>query len=838
MIPTPALVPTTRTYGGVFFITLATLMFEVLLTRIFSVTMWYHFAFVAISVAMFGLSAGATLVYVFPRFFTAERTKEHMARFALFFALAAIVSFVAHASVPFLPEMSFKGVASIVFTYTVISIPFIMSGVCVCLALTRFPKNIGKVYAADLTGAALGCVLLIYTLGTTDAAGSVFVVAFLASIGAILLGSETQSRWLRVEWIGCVLFLLLACVQTGFVWGGHPLLHLVWFKGERKTPSFYEKWNSFSRIRVFWEPGPLAQPFGWGLSAKADPKLTADQLGLDIDASAFTVMTRFNGDFKPLEYLKYDVTNMAYQIRPRGKVLIVGAGGGRDVLSALSFGEKSVLAVELNPDILKTLNGRYGDFTGHLDRIPNVTFVNDEARSYIARSHDTFNVIQISMIDTWAATTSGAFVFSENTLYTLEAWRSFIRHLTPHGVLSVSRWSFQEESGEVYRVTALAGAALRQQGIDDVRDHLIIVRRNGPRMVEGIPLGIATILVSRQPFSNDDLDKVEAVCSQKGFDVLLSPRYAADPTYAKLAAGDIPQQTQSGVPVNLSPPTDNQPFFFFTLRAADLWNQQFQHLPAAAKFDMNAMFVVAVLFVTVVALTILCILLPLFLASGEKRPLSGGYTLLAFFAAIGFGFIMIELSQMQRLMIFLGHPSYALSVVLFVLLLSSGAGSFVTERLLRNGGENEAFIVPLLPLLFVLCMFGPLTPHVLANFASSTTPMRIFVAGAILAPLGFFMGMPFPIGMRYASSKSPALTPWLWGVNGATSVCGSVLSAIIAVGAGISAAYWSGVFCYFVALAALASVKVRSLDSAERPAWAARMAEKSAAYLAGSRSSD
>jgi hypothetical protein len=227
------------------------------------------------------------------------------------------------------------------------------------------------------------------------------------------------------------------------------------------------------------------------------------------------------------------------------------------------------------------------------------------------------------------------------------------------------------------------------------------------------------------------------------------------------------------------------------------------------------MFVLAVLSVTVVVFTALCILLPLFFA-GQRSAMRGAFPLLTFFAAIGAGFILIELSQMQRLMIFLGHPSYALSVVLFVLLISSGLGSFVTERFTRNGSNNESAVMRLMPLLILLSLFGPLTPYALAHFGGATTPIRILVAGAILFPLGFFMGMPFPLGMKLASSKSPALMPWLWGVNGATSVCASVVSAIIAVVAGISAAYWTGVCCYFIAVVAISVVKLGVPQRAER----------------------
>jgi hypothetical protein len=809
----PILAPTKKTYAGLFFVTLATLMYEVLLTRIFSVTMWYHFAFVAISVAMFGLSAGAIIVYVFPRYFTPERTKEHMARFAQFFALASIVSFLAHATVPFIPQRTLEGIASIVFTYTVIAIPFVLSGVCVCLALTRFPQHIGKLYTADLTGAALGCVLLLYTLDVTDAAGAVFAVAVFASLGAFCFGSETQLRRLRASWRDSVFFLLLFCAQTGMAWSGHPLFHLVWAKGNQEPTPLYEKWNSFSRVRVDGNTETPQEPFGWGLSANYPSKPTVRQLGLDIDSNAFTVLTHFDGDFAPLDYLQYDVTNSVYQIRRNGSVLIIGAGGGRDVLSALSFGQKSVLAVELNPNILKTLNGRYGDFTGHLNQINGVRFVNDEARSYVARSREQFDVIEMSMIDTWAATAAGAFVLAEHSLYTLQAWKSFLDHLTPSGVLSVSRWSFKSDPAEMYRVTALAGAALRKVGVQDVRGHIVIIRRDGPRMMNGISLGVANTLISKQPFSAQELDALDSYTKRMGFDILYSPRNSTNPAFDALATGAPLPDELTDAPMNLDPPTDDRPFFFFTLRMADLWKPSVWHSQMVT-FNLTAIFVLVVLFITASILTVLCIFLPLVFV-GDRSALQGAFPLLAFFAAIGGGFILIELSQMQRLMIFLGHPSYALSVVLFVLLISSGLGSYFTERLTRGANGNEAIVAPLIPLLIVLAVLGPLTLHAMTYFASSTTPVRIFVAGLILFPLGFFMGMPFPVGMRLASNRSPQLTPWLWGVNGAMSVCASVVSTIIAVGFGISAAYWTGVLCYVAAMLALLAMRQRARKGAE-----------------------
>ena len=469
------------------------------------------------------------------------------------------------------------------------------------------------------------------------------------------------------------------------------------------------------------------------------------------------------------------------------------------------FGQKSVVAVELNPNILKATNGIFGDFTGHLDHLPQVRFYNDEARSLVARSKEQFDIIQISMVDTWAATAAGAFVLSENSLYTTEAWKSFFQHLSPDGLLTVSRWSFSEQSGEVYRLVSLAAATLMEQGIQDVRSHLLIIRRNGPRRLEGALVGVATLLLCKAPFSGKDVSEIVGISRRMGFDVLLSPKFALDSTFVDLAAGRPPKSSPGKIHLNLNPPTDDRPFFFLTLQPLDLWKAEAWHTPGLV-FNLKAMFVLAILLATVIALTVLCILVPLFLTS-DRLDLQGSFPLLVFFSSIGLGFMLVEISQMQRLMIFLGHPSYALSVVLFVLLISSGLGSLFTQWVGRTAVTGDVPVLPLFVLILVLFVFGIATPPSLRAFASATTPLRILVANTILFPIGFLMGMAFPLGMKAASVRSAALAPWLWGINGATSVCASVLAMVIAVSAGISVSFWTGFFSYCIALLAFVLVK-------------------------------
>jgi hypothetical protein len=793
---------TRNTYTGLFFVALATLMYEILLTRVFSVTMLYHFAFVALSLAMFGMTAGALVVYLVPRAFAGQRFARHLGLAATAFPLAIVFSFLTELSIPFHVHPSVVAIYAICFTYVVVAVPFVVSGIVVCLALTGFPSRVSRLYAADLAGAALGCVLLIVVLDYSDAPTAMLWIAFLASIGGVAFARDSGSRWLRGASVICLIALGSAAAAHNFlVWREFPIFRILYIKGSFEARPLYEKWNSYSRVRVNGNTEAQVLPQGWGLSRALPESLRVRQLQMDIDVSAGTVITGFDGDLSRLEHLRYDVTNLGYYVRPNGRTLVVGAGGGRDVLSALVFGAPSVTAVEINKDIIRTVNGRFGAFSGHLDRDPRVRFVNDEARSFIARSAERFDAIQISLIDTWAATAAGAFVLSENSLYTVEAWRTFLSHLSDDGLLSVSRWYFRDRPGEMYRTTTLATESLALLGIDRPRDHIVIVRNMRLANRAEAPDGVGTLLVSRRPFTDAELDTIQTVSARLGFEVMFSPRTAIDPTFVALTTRAGLREFLASYPINIAAPTDDSPFFFNMLRLRDVFRLSLLDVGKQAH-NMKAVATLAILLATVSVLTLGCILLPLWLTT-DRRQLEGSMPLLGFFVAIGLGFMLIETSQMQRLIIALGHPTYGLSVVLFALLLSSGFGSFLTARV-TPGRVMAAGLPRLLLLLGVLALFGMVTPAIVRWSEPLTTPMRILVAVVILAPAGVLMGMAFPLGMMLAAARTQNLTPWLWGLNGAASVLASVLSVCIALTWSISTAFWSGWICYVAAAGAFA----------------------------------
>jgi hypothetical protein len=802
---------TRSTYSGLFFVALATLMYEILLTRIFSVTMLYHFAFVALSVAMFGMTVGALLVYLLPRIFTPDRYPAWLAAAAMTFPVAMVLSFLTELSVPFRIHPSIVAIYAIVFTYAVIAVPFIVSGIVVCLALTGFPSRVSRLYAADLAGAALGCVLLIPVLDYSDGPTAVLWVCWLASLGGLFFASAATDRTgpgshgshgthgsrMRAAAMALSLaFLIGAAGHTVLVWKHFPIFRILYIKGSFEARPLYEKWNSYSRVRVNGSPDALVEPQGWGLSRTLPPGLRVRQLQMDIDVVAGTVMTGYDGTPASVPHLAYDVTNLAYQVRRGPDALVIGAGGGRDVLSALTLGARSVVAVEINKDILRTVNGRFGDFTGHLDRDPRVRFVNDEARSYIARSGERYGLIQISLIDTWAATAAGAFVLSENSLYTVEAWRTFMQHLTPDGMLSVSRWYYRDSPAEVYRTLTLAVDALNSSGVENPRAHIAIVRNMTIANRPETPDGVGTLLVSVRPFTAEELATLDRRSSELGFEVMFSPTVSRDPLFEALT-GPSAQQAIDAYELRINPPTDNSPFFFNMLRLRDLMNLSVLESGKQSN-NLKAVATLAVLLATVTLLTGLCIIVPLWMRRGTVH---GATPLFAFFIAIGLGFMLIETSQMQRLIIALGHPTYALSVVLFGLLLSSGAGSYLTTNVPVERVRQAGF-TRLVVLVVVLAAFGAVTPAVVDATAAASTPARIAAALALLFPAGLVMGMAFPLGMKLAASRAATLTPWLWGLNGAASVFASVLSVCIALTFSISVAFWTGWVVYLVALLA------------------------------------
>ncbi|HEX6425091.1 MAG TPA: hypothetical protein VFZ79_16520 [Acidimicrobiales bacterium] len=799
------------TYAGLFVVTLTTLMYEIVLTRIFSVTMWYHFAFVAISVALFGMTVGALIVHLRPLWFTDDKVKRQMARCSLGFALAIAAAIVVQLSVPFVVELNAAAMFSVLLTCAVISVPFVLSGIVVCLALTRFPSRVNRLYAVDLVGAGLGCLVLVVTFEWFDGPSLVVVIGSLAAVAAVLFATDAGERRLRRRGaIAMVGLLVLGVGNAALQDRSHPLLKIVWSKEQKDGTYLHDEWNAFSRITVSGDMDAPFLPPGYGMSVNT-PRDLVHSLGMRIDNTAGTWALGWSGDPDETDWLRYDITNLGYHAKDGTDFdsVVIGVGGGRDVLSALEFGARNVTGVEINRNMLDLINGPLGDFTGHLDQHPQIDLVNDEARSWLTRTDQQFDTIQISLIDTFAATSAGAFALSENSLYTTEAWHTYLDRLQPGGILSVSRW-FRHETRdplETFRTVALAAQVLHERGADNPRDHILIY--------EGPPISVgattATVLVSAEPFDQGTIDTVAAAADDLAFRPVLTPDEASSPRWAALTAPGGPGPAVDDFTADISPPTDNRPFFF---QMADIGTL----LTRAAWSDdqvMRPVVTLAVLGLAVLLLAAVCIGGPL-VHMGRRTSHRGRVPYYLYFSGIGLGFLMIEISQLQRLSTFLGHPTYALTVVLFTVLVFSGAGSMLVERLI-DAGQPRRLLWPVVSLLVLLAAFGLVAPGVVDGMAGATTPTRIAVAVGLLAPVALLMGMPFSIGMRAAASDPSSPTAFLWGINGAMSVVASVFATVLALFFGITMTFLAGVAAYVLAGGALWRI-VRALPASWTPA--------------------
>ncbi|MBU0731391.1 hypothetical protein KKC88_00755 [Patescibacteria group bacterium] len=793
------------TYLGLFFTTLATLFFEVLLTRIFSVTLWYHFSFFVISIVMFGMTIGALIVFLFPRVFSEERVAKQITLSSLLFSLSIFFSFLIYTFLPGYGENLSDKIFYFFWTIVLISLPFIFSGITVTLALTKFPKRTSQLYATDLIGAALGGIALIFCLRFFNGVGAAIIVAILAGLGALFFALTLKNK-------GYVKFIILIIVTGGVAMAGYLALldrgvepvRLKYIKGKIEREPLWEKWNSFSRIRVVGEEGFLTRPIEAGISTIYPSDRKIEQFKLNIDGSASSPIYKFNGDFNRLDFLKFDLTNMVHYLRLDADVLVVGSGGGRDVISALAFGQKSVTALELNENVLKAVNEEFGDYSGHLDQYENVEFINAEARSHIAGIEDKYDVIQIALIDTWAATAAGAFVLSENNLYTIEAWDLFLDHLNEDGILTVSRWMVENNPHEIYRLTTLATQALLDQGAENPGKHIILLKNKHRFESNGAKLG--TILVSREPFTEQDLETARQRAEEMNFDIVFMPGQSTDPNFDRIISPDNRDYIEN-YKFDITPPTDNDPYFFYVLKLKNFFDPEIWKV-GSEEVNVRAVQVLGVITILVIVLTALCIILPLILARkiGNTTKLDGG--LLVFFGAIGLGFILIEIALMQKMTVFLGNPTYSLSVVLFTLLISSGTGSFFTSKITRQNFKKNV-IVRFILLLMVLALFGVLTNFIIVNFEHWEESLKILAAVILMFPIGFLLGMAFPMGMKMAAVQQQENMPWFWGINGTFSVCGSVLAIMIAINSNILVSYAVGILCYIIALAAIIVVQNR-----------------------------
>ena len=765
--------PRAGLFGGVALLSAAVVLLQIVLTRLFSAMLGHHMAFLAVSLSLFGVGAGAAMLHAIPAI---ARPPALLRRLAI---LSCLVSAATIGALLFLVRQKPMGtigaaeVGKLALLYLVSAAPFTIAGIAITAAIQHAARDIAKLYLADLVAAAAGgaSAMLALRLGAPRA---ILVVAILAALAglwfALPLPRRRTARGPKAPF-GFVATMLLGTSVLLAGDFGNPWLRITELREMKMDKVEFQKWSLLSFVTVDRPVSGMA----W----------------LRMDGSAATAIL----DPKTTPPLHPD--EMGYVLhKSEGPVLVIGAGGGRDIRAALKAGQTHIDAAEINPVIVEdVMRDRYKAFSGDLFGRPEVNVAVADGRSLVRASTTKYRAIVISLVDTWAASSVGALALSENSLYTVEAFRDFLGHLTPEGTLTVNRWDH-----EVPRLMALATAGLRASGKADPRAHLFACSHERT----------TALLIKRDPYAKDEILTLRKHCNKNKFREVFAPDVARGDLLERVVASQAGFIDPNG-DVDLRAPTDDRPFFFHNVPA-----QAVPKLLASPKdlAQQQGLAMLFGLFAVSAVLGALFLFVPLAFGAGRRRstastlgelppsardagePSRAGALL--FFLAIGGGFVLVEMGIMQQLTLFLGHPIYALTTALVALLLSAGLGSLSTAHVPLAlapalASRRAQYLVVLLTLLAVA--LGP----VLGRAIVLPFEGRVLFTIALLVPVGALMGSLAPIGVKLVGARASSILPWCWGLNGFASVAGTAIGTFVAMSFGFSATLLLAGAAYLVA---------------------------------------
>ncbi len=783
-------------------LSVAMLSFELALIRLFAVAQFYHFAFMVISLALLGSGAAGSLLSVWPRLGRAP------AWWSVGFVCAALGSYAILNLVPFdsyAIAWDRRQAFYLLLTFLGAAVPFLFTGLTIGGRLAAEPGRLHRIYAANLAGSALGCVLVLPLLAWLGGEGALLASAALGLVAAGLF-AWPERRWQAVARLagllaGAALLIALAVARPGWM-----LLHISPYKalsqallapGARHTLS---EWGALARVDVVESETIHILP---GLSQNAPIPRPPLQAGLTLDGDNMQPLTALSPDDDLARTLAANVPQaVAHALRPdAARTLILEPGGGWAALLALAADAPSVTVVEHDPLVVDVMQGPYAAFTHHLYADPRVQVVIAEGRVYVRRTDETFDLVIVDLSDTYRPVTSGAYSLSEDYRYTVEALGDYLDRLSPNGVLIVTRW-LQTPPTESVRTLAAIEAALRARSMPGAPAEHIAAFRSMRTM---------TYVVTTSPLTPADRDAIRAFAASRGYDLVWLPgispeetnRYnrLPEPVYYQAFAALLadPAAAIRAHQFDIRPPTDDRPFFFHYFR----WRQTPEIIATLGltwqPFGGSGYFVLVALLAIVTLLAAVLIFGPLLIRRTGRQAVPAPpwvrARVLAYFTMLGLAFLLVEIPLAQRFILFIGQPVTALAVVLFAILLFSGLGSLSAPRW------------PIRLALALLVAVAVLTPFALrAVFALAlgwTLAARIAVAVLSLAPLGLLMGVPFARGMALVEQVAPGLIPWGWAINGSASVMSGVLAVMIALSWGFSAVLWLGALAYAVALLAI-----------------------------------
>lgn len=769
------------------FISAGALAYEVLLMRLFSVIQWYHFAYMIISLALLGYGASGTFLSL-ARDRLLPRFKPVYLINLLLFAVSAVACFLIVQQLPFNPyEVLWDPEQPLwlLLIYLLLALPFFFAANCIGLAFSRFTADVPHLYAADLLGAGAGSIAIVGLLFLAFPSSALLALGSLIALAALVAGLELGLRSRRLLSLLAMMVMLPWLLPANWT---QPVISP--YKGLSQllqvsgTRIIEQRSSPLGLLTVVESPRiPLRHAPGLSLQS---PQAPPEQLAVFTDGEAMTTITRDTGDRHQLAYLDYLPSALPYHLEKPRNVLILGAGGGSDVLQARYFRVPQIDAVELNPQLVDLVQTDYAGFDGNVYATPGIKVHIAEARGFVSASPDRYDLIQLSLLDSFSASSAGLYAMSESYLYTVEALRQYLGKLRPDGYLAISRW-VKLPPRDTLKLFATAISALESLSVSQPEQRLILIRG----------WQTSTLLIKNGVFTQAEIKILRRFCQQRAFDLVYYPGIRAEEanhynilqqpyffTGTRALLGEQRNTFLDNYKFQLFPATDDKPYFFNFFK----WRILPEVLSLRGQgglplLGMGYLIVVATL-VQAVVTSFFLILLPLMALRRNHSQLKHGnshWRNLVYFFALGLAFLFIEIAFIQKFILFLHHPLYAVSIVLASFLLFAGLGSAFANRFARRGHSRTAITGSIFGIVvFGLTYIIGLEP-LFNNLMGISTLLKILLAVGLIAPLAFCMGIPFPLGMTRLGQSAPYLIPWVWGVNGCASVISAVLATLLAI---------------------------------------------------------
>ncbi len=772
-------------YFSIALISASALAYEILLMKLFSIIQWHHFAYMIISLALLGYGASGTFLTLARERLLTFFPYAYVGNIALF-GLSSMFCFIVAQQIPFNPlEILWetKQLFWLLALYLLLALPFFFAANAVGLALIYHKTEISRVYGADLLGAGLGSLGILLLLYLFFPASILQFIA-LSALFAALIGFKE----LNIKFKTGVLVLFALSLLAVLLSGSGITLNMNEYKDLSQTlrisgTKIVEERSSPLGMLSVVESSNVPFRYVPGLSMASDVE-PPQQLGVFTNGDGMSAITKYPDKLEKLGYLDYQTSALAYHLGDLDKVLILGAGGGSEILQSLYHKAKTIDAVEIDPQMVDLVGTKYAGFAGDIYAMENVTVHTAEARGFIASSTQKYDLIQMAMIDSFGASSAGLQSLSENYLYTVEALQLYLQHLRPDGYLSVTRW-LKLPPRDTLKLFATAIEALERNGVEEPKKHLLLIRG----------WQTSTLVVKNGIFNSREIKELERFCDERFFDTayydgllksgvnrynILDKPYFFQGTRALLESREDYYESYK---FDIRPATDDRPYFYHFFK----WETLGEIFTLRGTGGLHLLewgyLVLVVSLLQAVFASIILILLPLVRYNKTEKGTikTSKIKVLVYFFVLGLGFLFLEIYFIQRFILFLSHPLYTVAVVLSSFLVFAGLGSRYSKRLAALKGYSSSARYGIFGIFVFGIFYVLMLDHIFGFLLTQTLPIKIAASVTLIAPLAFAMGMPFAMGLSELGSHSESLIPWAWAVNGCASVISAVAATLVAI---------------------------------------------------------